>query len=260
MKSNDDCVTKLPFGKYDMTDSLRESEARAVLKSLESSYCPAPIKEARGLQDEILNERFRGQPYAIADVGCGTGYHGSIFAPACRLYHGFEISAHIGNIAQERWCEEGLNNAELFLGDVAQAKLSDNFYDLVFCLYFTPGNFREPSTDLSVYTDAYLDQNPSFIAIFSNFYRALKLGGLMFLTIYKDVPEAEEAQIDFYEHTDQHVVTPRGGRFVATAESFWSARWTEASLLSNLKACGIAEPDVMFHDLNHIAWLVEISK
>lgn len=243
-----------------MSNSLRVSEAKVMLKALESAYCPGPIKEARELQDEILIERFRGQPYAIADIGCGTGYHGSIFAPTCRLYHGFELSTHIGKVAQKRWRKEGLNNAELFLGDAAQAKPPDNFYDLVFCLYFTPGNFREPSIDLTLYTDAYLDRNPSFIAIFSNFYRALKPGGVMFLTIYKDVPEAEEAQIDFYEHTDQHVVTPRGGRFVATAENFWSARWTEASLLSNLKACGIAESDVMFRDLNHIAWLVEISK
>ena len=253
-------MRKLPFRKYDMSNSLRESEARATLKSLESSYCPAPIREARERQDEILIERFQGQPYTIADIGCGTGYHGSIFAPTCRLYHGFEISTHIAKIAQERWRKEGLNNAELFLGDVTQGKTPDNFYDLVWCLYFTPGNFREPSTDLSLYTDAYLDRNPSFIAIFSNFYRSLKPGGLMFLMIYKDVPEAEEAQIDFYEHTDQHVVTPKGGRFVATAENFWSARWTEESLLSNLKACEIAERDVMFSDLNHIAWLVEIRK
>jgi SAM-dependent methyltransferase len=243
-----------------MSNSLRESEARVTLKALESSYCPTPIKEARERQDEILIERFRGQPYAIADVGCGTGYHGSIFAPTCRLYHGFELSTDIAAVAQDRWRREGLNNAKLFLGDAAQAKILNNFYDLVWCLYFTPGNFREPSADLSLYTDAYLDENPSFIAIFSNFYRALKLGGLMFLTIYKDVPEAEEAQIDFYEHTDQRVVTPRGGRFVATAENFWSARWTEESLLSNLKACGIAENDVMFRDLNHVAWLIEISK
>ena len=243
-----------------MSNSFRESEARAVLKSLESSYCPKPIKEARERQDEILIERFRGRSYAIADVGCGTGYHGSIFAPTCQLYHGFEISTHIGKIAQERWSKDGLNNAELFLGDATQAELPKNFYDLVFCLYFTPGNFREPSTDMGVYTDAYLDQNPAFIAIFSKFYQALKPGGLMFLTIYKDVPEAEDAQIDFYERTDQHVVTPRGGRFVATAENFWSARWTEKSLLSNLKACAIAKSDVIFHDLNHIAWLVEISK
>ena len=243
-----------------MSDRLRDSEARVMLKALESSYCPAPIKEARERQDEILIERFRGQPYAIADIGCGTGYHGSIFAPTCRLYHGFELSTDIAEVAQARWRKEGLNNTELFLGDAAQAKTPDNFYDLVWCLYFTPGNLREPSADLSLYTDAYLDQNPSVIAIFSKFYRALKPGGLMFLTIYKDVPEAENAQIDFYEHTDQHVITPRGMRFVATAENFWSARWTKESLLSNLKACGIAENDVMFRDLNHIAWLVEIRK
>ena len=243
-----------------MSDSLRESEARVMLKALESSYCPKPIKEARERQDEILIERFRGQPYTIADIGCGTGYHGSIFAPTCRLYHGFELSTDIAEVAQDRWRREGLNNTELFLGDAAQAKAPDNFYDLVFCLYFTPGNLREPSTDLSLYTDAYLDRNPTFITIFSNFYRALKPGGLMFLTIYKDVPEAEAAQIDFYEHTDQHVVTSRGSRFVATAENFWSARWTKESLLANLKACEIAENVVMFHDLNHIAWLVEIRK
>jgi SAM-dependent methyltransferase len=243
-----------------MGNSLRESEDRAVLNALESSYCPEPIKEARERQDEILIERFRGYPYAIADIGCGTGYHGSIFAPTCRLYHGFEISTDIAEIAQKRWRREGLNNAELFLGDVAQAKPLAISYDLVFCLYFTPGNFREPSTDLSLYTDAYLNRNPSFIMIFSKFYRSLKPGGLMFLTVYKDVPEAEASQIDFYEHTNQHVVTPRGTRFVATAENFWSARWTKESLSSNLKACAIAENDVMFHDLNHIAWLVELKK
>ena len=132
---------------------------------------------------------------------------------------------------------ERLTNTELFLGDASQAAPGPNFYDLVFCLYFTPGNFREASADLSLYTDAYLARNPSFIAIFSRFYQALKPGGLMFLTIYKDVPEAEAAQIEFYVHTDQHVVTPRGSRFVATAEHFWSARWTEESLSSNLNAC-----------------------
>jgi SAM-dependent methyltransferase len=243
-----------------MSDSSRNSENRAVLKSLESAYCPAAIKEARERQDRILIERFRGYPYAIADIGCGTGYHGSIFAPACRLYHGFERAPDIARIAQERWRQEGLTNTALFLGDVAEATLPSDFYDLVFCLYFTPGNFREPSPDLNLYTDAYLDRNPSFIAIFSQFYQALKPGGLMFLTIYKDVPEAEEAQIDFYEHTGQRVVTTRGTRFVATAEHFWSARWTQESLLSNLTACAIPASAVRFHDLNHIAWLVEVRK
>ncbi len=82
----------------------------------------------------------------------------------------------------------------------------------------------------------------------------------MFLTVYKDVPEAEAAQIDYYENTGQHVITPRGSRFVATAERFWSVRWSKKSMLSNLSACTIKESDVVFHDLNAIAWLVEIKK
>ena len=68
----------------------------------------------------------------------------------------------------------------------------------------------------------------------------MKAGGRMFLTLYKDVPEAEAAQVDFYERTGQHVVTPSGSRFVATAEGFWSARWTRDSLLSNLDAWAFA--------------------
>ena len=104
-----------------MSNKLRESESRAVFKSLESSYCPKAIQEARDRQDEILIARFHGRRCAIADVGCGTGYHGSIFAPACELYHGFEISAHIGKIAQDRWRNDGLTNATLFWATVAEA-------------------------------------------------------------------------------------------------------------------------------------------
>lgn len=55
-------------------------------------------------------------------------------------------------------------------------------------------------------------------------------------------------------------MTPPGGRFVATAEGFWSARWTKKSMLSNLAACGIAAERVVFNQLNRIAWLVEIER
>jgi hypothetical protein len=127
-------------------------------------------------------------------------------------------------------------------------------------VYFTPGNFRDRSDDLSLYSDAYLNRNPQFVRIMSRFYRAMKIGGSMFLTIYKDTAEAEAAQIDFYENTGQHVVTPPGSRFVATAEGFWSARWTRDSMLSNLSECGISPDDVVFNDLNSVAWLVEIKK
>ncbi|HXV62751.1 MAG TPA: class I SAM-dependent methyltransferase [Vicinamibacteria bacterium] len=243
-----------------MAKTTRDSEDRAVLRTLESTYCPAPIREARERQDSILAERFSGREYAIADVGCGTGYHGSIFAPGCFVYHGFEISPEIARVARDRWEREGLRNAEVFVGDIANAELVPGFYDLALCLYFTPGNIRDESEDLSLYTDAYLDRNPRFIAVISRLLEALKKSGKMFLTIYKDVPEAEDAQIDFYEHTGQHVITPKGSRFVATAERFWSVRWTRRSLLSNVAECGVKESAVVFHDLNPIAWLVEITK
>jgi SAM-dependent methyltransferase len=243
-----------------MVNLSRESENEAVKRSLESSYCPTPIKQARELQDKILSDRFQHGQYKIADIGCGNGYHAVLFAPCSLLYHGFEIAPAMAEAAQALWQKEQINNAQIFLGDVAEAELEDEFYDLVVCLYFTPGNFRDKSDDLSLYSDAYLNRNPQFIRVISHFYQALKTGGSMFLTIYKDVPEAEAAQIDFYEHTEQHVVTPRGSRFVATAEGFWSVRWTQESLFSNLNACGISPDAVVFNDLNDIAWLVEIKK
>ncbi len=240
--------------------TLRRSEDQAVTNTLLSSYCPPAIKEARERQDAILTKRFQGRRLAIADLGCGDGYHGSLFGPSCTAYHGFEIVPELASMTRERWRREGLDHAEVFEGDVADVPLRRAYYDLVFCLYFTPGNFREKSADLSIYTDEYLDRNPGFIDIFSRFHDALKPGGSMFLTVYKDVPEAEAAQMDFYDHTGQHVVTPPGSRFVATAENFWSARWTRASMLSNLGAFGVAPENVAFHDLNEIAWLVEITQ
>jgi len=208
----------------------------------------------------MLIERLRPGPYKIADIGCGNGYHAVMLASVSLLYHGFEISPAIAETAQSQWQKENIDNAQIFLGNAAEAPLNNEFYDLVLCLYFTPGNFRDRSDDLSLYSDAYLDRNPQFIRVVSHFYRAIKIGGSMFLTIYKDTPEAEAAQIDFYENTGQHVVSAPGSRFVATAEGFWSARWTRESMLSNLGACGIGPDHVVFNDLNAIAWLVEIKK
>jgi hypothetical protein len=51
----------------------RESEDNAVKRSLESSYCPEPIRQARERQDRVLGERLQPGPYKIADLGCGNG-------------------------------------------------------------------------------------------------------------------------------------------------------------------------------------------
>ena len=236
----------------------KEYENEAVQNTLLSSYCPPLIAEARRLQDELLLSRYRGRRLSFADIGCGDGYHGSLFAPSSRLYHGFEIAPAIAEIARKRWRDEGLSRAEVYEGDVARAELQ-NVYDVAWCLYFTPGNFRDRFDSLDQYTDAYLNANPAFIAIVQKFLSALQPKGSMWLTVYRDVPEAEASQRDFYEKTGQHVITPEGLRFVATKENFWSVRWSRESMLSNLSRCGIRPPQVTFHELNKIAWLVEIQ-
>ena len=235
----------------------RESEVSAVQRTLESSYCPPAIAGARTRQDAVLLERFRGQRLRMADIGCGNGYHAILFAESSEVYHGFEISSEMADKARASWRNAGLSHADVFVGDVAEAELLDEFYDVVLCLYFTPGNLRDKSTDLGLYTDAYLDRNPYFIRVMSRFRDAMRPGGTMYLTVYRDAPETEGAQRDFYEKTGQHVITPPGSRFVATREGFWSVRWTERSIESNLTACGFAPGDVTLTELNEIAWLVE---
>ena len=107
-----------------MTIDRRETEAAVTLKALQSDYCPSLIQQARTRQDALLKQRYRGQRLRIADIGCGEGPHGSMFAADCEAYHGFEISPMIARVAEKRWRSEGLSNATLFVGDVAQAKLT----------------------------------------------------------------------------------------------------------------------------------------
>lgn len=243
-----------------MSKPSRESEHRATQRALFSDYSPPLLREARQRQDEIMARRFAGKALRIADLGCGDAYHASMLAPGYTLYHGFELAPAMAAMARARIEREGLDKATLFEGDVAQMPLPETSYDLVICMYFTPGNFRDVADDLSLYTDEYLDHNPVFTRIMRRFFDLLSEDGAMFLTVYKDNAEAEAAQHDLYRNSSQHVVTPPGSRFVATREGFWSARWTRRSMRSNLADAGIDEDVVTFHDLNEIAWLVEIVK
>lgn len=236
------------------------SEDLAVHGSLFGDYINPLIKEARERQDKLLLQWFEGQRLDIADLGCGDGYHASLFAGPGGRYDAFEFAPEMAEMARERFAREQLNNARLHQLDLAEFEPESDLYDIVWCLYFTPGNFRDRFDDPSRYDDAYLDKNPVFVGIFARFYRALKANGRMFLCVYRDEQVTEDAQWDFYLKTNQHPITPRGSRFVLTAEGFWSARWTRASMLSNLEACGIEARQVIFHELNDIAWLVEVRK
>lgn len=242
------------------SNALKEYEEESVQKTLDNSFVPTPILNARKIQDEIITRRFKGRPLRIADIGCGDGYHGETFAPDCLHYHGFEISSEMAKKTRNLWKSLGLNNTKVTEDDASTVKLESDSLDIAWSLYFTSGNFREEFDDIRKYDDAYLDANPQFIKIISNFYNALRRGGKMFLTVYKDAPVTEKAQRTFYKQTGQTVVTPLGSRFVATKENFWSVRWTKRSMLANLAQCDIAPEQVKFNDLNEVAWLVEVTK
>ena len=217
-----------------------ESEAAALQRTLRSSYSPVAVIQAGQRQDDMLVQRLRNGSCMTAGIGCVDGYHAVLPADVPRGYHGFEVSAAMVAAARELCRREGIANAGVFVGDTAVAALPEVIYDIVRCLYLTPGNILDQSTDLGLYNDTCLDRRPCFLEVFSRFHRAMKGEGRIFLAPYKDVLEAEAAQIDLYDGTGQRIVTPAGSRFVVTAEGLLcSVRWTQNSLLPNLDGCGI---------------------
>ena len=252
-------ISELLKNEIQPQNSLKEYESEDVQKTLDGKYVPAVILEARDIQDKILKTRFKGKKLRIADIGCGNGYHGNEFAPDCECYDGYEISREMARRTRSIWQQNKLTTARVIEADAANVNLDPESYDIAWSLYFTSGNFRDEMC-IGEYTEEYLNKNPKFIAIVKKFYKALVPGGKLFLTVYKDTPETEAAQREFYKNTGQTVITPIGRRFVATKENFWSVRWTKESMLSNLSECGINPDQVIFNDLNEIGWLVEITK
>src|SRR3990172_4405699 len=104
-------------------NQLKEYQSESVQKTLDNAYVPKPILEARKLQDEFLLARFKGKPLAIADIGCGDGYHGEIFAPDCVAYDGYEISEAMTQKTNERWSANGLKNARVTQCDAGSVAL-----------------------------------------------------------------------------------------------------------------------------------------
>lgn len=249
--------TRRPVARVKVVPSV-EYDDRSVRATLEESSIPWLIRQARETQDNLLWERYKNRPIRIADIGCGTGYHAEIYAPHCTFYHGYELSREMADEAQRRCA--GLPNVEIIEGDAYDTVLRSKTYDVAWCLYFGAGNLRQTREILSDYDEAYLNENPRFIGIFARFYATLEAGGSLFLTIYKDTPQAEEAQRSFYWGTNQFVLTDFGSRFVATDKGFWSMRWTQECALSHLEKAGIDRVNITFIDLNEIAWLVEARK
>lgn len=240
--------------------ALAEYDDPAVRLTLDDSNAPRLIREARQKQDEILRQRYAGKPIRIADVGCGDGYHAEIFASDCLFYHGYEISKQMVERARQRCA--GLANVEIIHGDALEVPLAADAYDVVWCLYFTPGNLRPGAEKVDTLADyeAHLDPNWQFVDVMARFFAVLAPGGSLLLTVYQDVPQAEQAQRAFYWRTGQIVLTDFGSRFVATDKGFWSMRWTQESMRRHLKEAKVPERNVTFADLNEIAWLVEARK
>jgi SAM-dependent methyltransferase len=239
---------------------LREYQNEVVQKTLKPVHYPYPplLQEAIDREYEMLDSLdWNGK--VVLDVGCGEGRHGLRYGPCCSRYIGIDISEDMLDITRKNWQEAGLVNTDLLLGDADKIKFESESIDRVMSLFFTPGNFRKDNFDVSDYSlEQDINRNPKFKAIVSNLYQALKPGGDLLLTVYKDREETREMQKSYYSFVGMHVNSKDTDPFVSTVEGFWSVRWTEERMLSILGQIGIAESQVRFIELNDISWMVQI--
>jgi SAM-dependent methyltransferase len=240
---------------------LREYQNEVVQKTLKPDHYPYPplLQEALDREYEVLDSLdWNGK--VVLDVGCGKGRHGLRYARFCRRYIGLDISEDMIEATRMIWQEAGLTNTELLLGDADKINFEPGSLDRAMSLFFTPGNFRKDNFDVSNYSlDEDINRNPKFKAIVSNLYQALKPGGDLVLTVYKDKEETREMQKYYYSSVGMHVNSKDSDPFVSTVEGFWSVRWTEERLFSILDQIGIEKSLVRFIDLTDISWMIQIT-
>jgi SAM-dependent methyltransferase len=237
---------------------LREYQNRVVQNTLNPDFYPALLQEAVDREYELLDAMDWSEK-VVLDIGCGEGRHGLRYAPLCQRYIGVDISEDMTNATRKRWQEAGLENTTIIFGDADNINFEGESIDRAMSLFFTPGNFRKENFDVSNYDlEEDVNKNPKFKAITSNLYRALKPGGELLLTVYKDKEETREMQKHVYTITGMHVNSKDTDPFVSTEEGFWSVRWTKERMISIMEQVGISKSQVNFIDLNDISWMVRV--
>ncbi|MBI5414509.1 class I SAM-dependent methyltransferase [Candidatus Peregrinibacteria bacterium] len=242
------------------TVHLEEYQNDNVKKTFDPDCMPIILQDAVEKEWQFLNA-LPWEGKTILDIGVGQGRHALKYAPQSEKYIGVDIAEDMINTTRKSAEKHGIQNIYLihsdaeFLDDVPGDSV-----DRVLCMYFTAGNFRKDNFNVAKYEKGEITKNEKFIAILRHMYRILKKGSI-YLTVYKQCTATKNMQFEFYSKTGQHILNAHtNDPFMATKEGFWSLRFTKELMLGNLAHVGIRPDQVVFHDLNEISWIVEISK
>lgn len=134
-------------------------------------------------------------------------------------------------------------------------------YDLVITTWFTAGNFYPDNFSFENYKNATerldLSVNKKFIAIFKNAYNLLNPGGEVVIgACYIDTESTRKKQEESYGKMGMTVITSPEDSFTATAEGFWSQRFTKEKLKNYLS---FVQPDkIMFTALDTYDYAMQV--
>ena len=207
---------------------------------------------------EIIGETYRvfKRPLRIFDIGIGYSRIPIWLSRVATWnkvgkYTGIDICDHcisqskriiqIGKIADK---VELLKYDAVKLSSGLPELLEKHTYDLVLCTYFTAGDFKPAQVRLETRKDGLIvDYNPnvlrpnkSFVAVFKGGYDLLHEGGKIVIgSIYWNNDFVRRVQEDFYRKCGMTVITSDKDLFTATLEGFWSERFDQGRLYSNLE-------------------------
>ncbi|MGQ0738810.1 MAG: hypothetical protein ACT4OJ_07095 [Bacteroidota bacterium] len=186
------------------------------------------------------------RPVSMLDIGIGNARipkHLSGIKEIWKqvaLYDGTDNARACIEIANDVIGQLGIEDkaAAHFL-DAADLDKWGRKYDLVITTWFTAGNFYPDDFPFETYDGAKqrldLTTSKKFTTIFGHAYNLLKTSGEIIIgSCYKDNDATRLRQEESYRKMGMHVITGEKDSFTATAEGFWSQRFTKEKIFSYL--------------------------
>jgi len=190
------------------------------------------LEEERHLLETVVADFTRP---AVLDVGCGYGRHLLAIGASCSRLVGIDSNPVVAAQARKLLAANGLDGAEIIVGDARKMDEEDHAFDVSICMTNTLGNIEDHKA-----------------GVLSEMRRLTKLGGVVVASVYSE--HALEARLHSYEHVGLHVKAAHADGTIVLDEGLRSEQFTRRRLLALLRTAGFSRVDV--HNLNKISYAV----
>ncbi len=221
---------------YDNPDTVERSfDENYISESLLQAQW-AEFVELKKVITEVSDRK--GTPVSILDIGIGSA---RIATHLCGvkeiwdrvlLYDGTDNAQACVELSQKNIAEKGIaDKVTAYLFDGVNLRQWQKRYDMVITTWFTAGNLYPDEFPFETYKGSAqrldLSFNEKFDKVFSAAFDLLEPGGEIVIgACYLDNDATKLKQEESYRKLGMHIITSAEDSFTATAERFWSQRFT----------------------------------